>query len=254
MNVDRRDVLNLSSFDAYLVAKYLDGSPRVWRAVGAVLGTVGVANYLLGIWAIFAGISESHYLESVFLAIPVLLGMACIARARVMRCVQQWAKFPGSKPINIPGLSYWDRVYVVRRMKIKSRPWSLAGRALISLAVASLIVPYHRGLGNLPPMSQVPALLLVVGIVCIARSHSSAAKAMMATLNLGGNQIIFVTAKVFLSDSHLPKLIAKARAPGQHIDVISVNGERKELQQVAQLSAGHFRFITISDLQNALGQ
>ena len=83
---------------------------------------------------------------------------------------------------------------------------------------------------------------------------TSAAKAMIATLKLGGDQIIFITAKVFFSDSHLPKLIAKARAPGQHIDVISVNGERKELQQLARQSAGQFRFITVSDLQDALGQ
>ena len=185
MDVDRRDVLNLSSFDAYLVAKYLDGSPRLWRTIGAVLGTVGVANYLSVIWAMCAGIPESHYLQSVFLATPVLLGMACIARARVMHCVQQWAKFPGSKPTDIPGLSYWDRVYVVRRMKIKSRPWSLAGRALVILAVASLLVPYHSGVGNLPPMSQVPALLLVVGIACIARSRSSRTLQAMAKKPFG---------------------------------------------------------------------
>lgn len=83
---------------------------------------------------------------------------------------------------------------------------------------------------------------------------TSAAKAMLATLKLGGQQIIFVTAKVFFSQSHLPKLISNARAPSQHIDVISVNGERKQLEQLARQSGGHFRFITVSDLQNALGQ
>lgn len=83
---------------------------------------------------------------------------------------------------------------------------------------------------------------------------TSAAKAMQETLKLGGDQIIFVTAKVFLSDSHLPDQIAKLRTPGQHIDVISVNGERQELQQLAKQSAGQFRFVTISDLQNAMAQ
>ncbi len=83
---------------------------------------------------------------------------------------------------------------------------------------------------------------------------TSAAKAMRETLKLGGDQIIFVTAKVFLSQSDLPAQIAKLRAPDQHIDVISVNGERKELQQLAKQSAGQFRFVTISDLQNAMAQ
>ena len=81
-----------------------------------------------------------------------------------------------------------------------------------------------------------------------------AAKAMRETLKLGGDQIIFVTAKVFLSDSHLPGQIAKLREPWQHIDVISVNGERKELRQLARQSAGQFRFVTVSDLKNAMGQ
>lgn len=83
---------------------------------------------------------------------------------------------------------------------------------------------------------------------------TSAAKAMRETLKLGGDQIIFVTAKVFLSQSDLPAQIAKLRAPDQHIDVISVNGERKELQQLAKQSAGQFRLVTISDLQNAMAQ
>ena len=65
---------------------------------------------------------------------------------------------------------------------------------------------------------------------------------------------IFVTAKVFLSQSDLPAQIAKLRTQHQHIDVISINGDRKELQQLAQESAGQFRFVTISDLQNALAQ
>jgi hypothetical protein len=83
---------------------------------------------------------------------------------------------------------------------------------------------------------------------------TSAAKDMVATLKLGGNQIIFVTAKVFFSHAHLPAEIARLRAPDQHIDVISINGERKELKQLALQSSGQFRFVTISDLQNALGQ
>ncbi len=83
---------------------------------------------------------------------------------------------------------------------------------------------------------------------------TSAAKAMQETLKLGGDQIIFVTAKVFLSDSALPAQIAKVRMPGQHIDVISINGERQELRQLAKQSAGQFRFVTMSDLQNATAQ
>jgi hypothetical protein len=83
---------------------------------------------------------------------------------------------------------------------------------------------------------------------------TSATNAMTQTLKLGGDQIIFVTAKVFLTNAHLPGEVAKLRTHGQHIDVISINGERKELQKLAQQAKGQFRFISVSDLQNALGQ
>ncbi len=83
---------------------------------------------------------------------------------------------------------------------------------------------------------------------------TSATKAMEQTLKLGGDQIIFVTAKVFLNNAHLPSEVAKMRQPGQHIDVISINGERKELQKLTQLAKGQFRFISVSDLQTVLRQ
>ncbi|MDA8375762.1 MAG: hypothetical protein M0Z50_01560 [Planctomycetia bacterium] len=83
---------------------------------------------------------------------------------------------------------------------------------------------------------------------------TDAAKALQATLKLGGDQVIVVTAKVFLSDSHIVTDVAKWRRDEQIIDVVSVNGERKELKQIAHQSGGTFRFLTVSDLQNALGQ
>ncbi len=83
---------------------------------------------------------------------------------------------------------------------------------------------------------------------------TSALNAMRDTLHLGGDQIIFVTAKVFLSDANLAADVEKARKNGQHIDIVSVNGERKVLQQIAKQSGGQFRFVSVSDLQSALDQ
>ncbi|MGC8625259.1 MAG: hypothetical protein ACP5VQ_08335 [Phycisphaerae bacterium] len=83
---------------------------------------------------------------------------------------------------------------------------------------------------------------------------TTAAAAMKETLKLGGDQIIFVTAKVFISNPDLAPDVLRVKKATQRIDVISVNGERKELQTLAQRSGGEFRLVTVSDLQNSLGE
>ncbi len=83
---------------------------------------------------------------------------------------------------------------------------------------------------------------------------TATASAMKKTLKLGGDQIIFVTAKVFLTNPDLAADVLPVKKPTQRIDVISVNGERHELQTLAKKSGGEFRSVTVSELQNSLGQ
>ncbi len=83
---------------------------------------------------------------------------------------------------------------------------------------------------------------------------TATASAMKKTLKLGGDQIIFVTAKVFLTNPDLAADVLPVKKSTQRIDVISVNGERHELQTLAKKSGGEFRSVTVSELQNSLGQ
>lgn len=81
---------------------------------------------------------------------------------------------------------------------------------------------------------------------------SDATVCMPGSLKLGGDQIIFVTAKAILPD-HIAKLVAAARTHSQRIDTVSVNGERKYLANIAQADDGVFRMVTNTELQNMAG-
>ncbi len=81
---------------------------------------------------------------------------------------------------------------------------------------------------------------------------SDAAICMPGSLKLGGDQIIFVTAKAILPD-HITQLVAAARSHSERIDTISVDGERKDMANIAQADDGIFRMYSNSELQNLAG-
>ena len=83
----------------------------------------------------------------------------------------------------------------------------------------------------------------------VAYGSSDAAICMPGSLQLGGDQIIFVTAKIMLPD-HIAKIVAAARTHAQRIDTISVDGERKELAKIAMSSDGVFRKVSNTQLQD----
>ncbi len=85
-----------------------------------------------------------------------------------------------------------------------------------------------------------------------AYGSSDATICMPGSLKLGGDQIIFVTAKAILPN-HITKLVAAARTHSQRIDTISVDGERKDLANIAQEDDGIFRMVSNSELQNLAG-
>ncbi len=78
---------------------------------------------------------------------------------------------------------------------------------------------------------------------------SDSALCMPGSLRLGGDQIIFVTAKVIFPE-HIGGLVGAARTHDQRIDVVSVDGERKQLAKIAEASDGVFRMVSDTELQN----
>lgn len=114
----------------------------------------------------------------------------------------------------------------------------------------------HKGLTLLPARgwlnrADVKALRPVLHRLRNALSYGSndTVQSMLASLALGGNQVIFVTAK-FQMPHHLVATIEAKRRPGQRLDVISVDGERRELQKLAQQCDGQFRKYSVSELNS----
>ena len=83
----------------------------------------------------------------------------------------------------------------------------------------------------------------------VSYGSSNTLKSMLASLALGGNQVIFVTAKFQMPHGLVAAVEAK-RKPGQRLDVISVDGERRELQKLAQQCDGQFHKYSVSELNS----
>ena len=83
----------------------------------------------------------------------------------------------------------------------------------------------------------------------ISYGSNNTLKSMLASLALGGNQVIFVTAKFQMPHNLVAAMEAK-RSPGQRLDIISVDGERRELQKLAQQCDGQFHKYTVSELNS----
>jgi hypothetical protein len=75
---------------------------------------------------------------------------------------------------------------------------------------------------------------------------------MKASLDLGGDQVIFVTAKFGLPEDLAPAVIA-ARKNGQRLDGIKINSEDNPspLDALARQTGGKYLFLTQKELEQA---
>jgi len=82
------------------------------------------------------------------------------------------------------------------------------------------------------------------------RGSTDAARSMKAALDLGGDQVIFVTAKFGLMPDLSPAVLASAK-PGQRIDGLKITAEDNPspLQMMADKTNGRFLFITQTQLE-----
>ncbi len=77
---------------------------------------------------------------------------------------------------------------------------------------------------------------------------TSMTKMIIRTLKIGAEQNIFTTQKI-LAPAGLLTAVRPAIHQGQIIDVISIDGERRELRKLAKSTGGSFRMVSLSDLQ-----
>ncbi|NNM84968.1 MAG: hypothetical protein HKL96_04315 [Phycisphaerales bacterium] len=82
---------------------------------------------------------------------------------------------------------------------------------------------------------------------------SSATKCMLNSLHLGGDQIIFVTAKVLLP-SDLAEKVLQARTHAERLDAVTVDGAKTQLQKLAKAAGGIFKSVSNSDIRHLSGQ
>ena len=82
---------------------------------------------------------------------------------------------------------------------------------------------------------------------------SSATKCMTDSLALGGDQIIFVTAKALLP-SHLAAKVLQARTHAEQLDAVTVDGAKSQLRKLAKAAGGTFKSLSNSDIRHLLGQ
>lgn len=82
------------------------------------------------------------------------------------------------------------------------------------------------------------------------RGSTDAARSMKAALGVGGDQVIFVTAKFGLMPDLAPSVLASAK-PGQRIDGLKITAEDNPspLQMMADKTNGRFLFITQTQLE-----
>lgn len=104
--------------------------------------------------------------------------------------------------------------------------------------------------GWLIPRNTRPAIKSMLGYS--PYGSTSIRRAMLASLTLGAHQVIFTTQKIIVPSDLAATVLAK-RAANQQIDVISVNGERHQLQKLSKATGGQFRMISLGHLQSALG-
>jgi hypothetical protein len=82
---------------------------------------------------------------------------------------------------------------------------------------------------------------------------SDAAACMKATFDIGGDQVIFVTAKPGLSED-LAATVLAARKNGQRLDGVKINSEDNPspLESLARQSGGKYVFVTQRQLERAI--
>ena len=77
---------------------------------------------------------------------------------------------------------------------------------------------------------------------------TSMTKMIIRTLKIGAEQNIFATQKI-IAPANLLTAVHPAIRRGQIIDVISIDGERRELKKLAESTGGTFKMVSLSDLQ-----
>ena len=77
---------------------------------------------------------------------------------------------------------------------------------------------------------------------------TSMKKMIIDTLKIGANQNIFTTQKI-IAPAGLLTAVHSALRPGQKIDVISIDGEKRKLEKLAISTGGMFKMQSLSDLQ-----
>ncbi len=109
------------------------------------------------------------------------------------------------------------------------------------------LLPANGWLGRADVKALQPVLRHLRNLISYGSNNTL--KSMLASLALGGNQVIFVTAK-FQMPHNLVSAVEAKRNPGQRLDVISVDGERRELQKLAQQCDGRFHKYSVSQLNS----